>query len=88
MTTVRVRVTGQVQGVGFRAYAARQAAVHGVTGWVRNESDGSVSALVEGSPAAVDALLADLRTGPRSSVVDSVDTTPATPEGLPDFSVT
>ncbi|GAB3991892.1 acylphosphatase [Nocardioides marmoraquaticus] len=88
MTTVQVRVTGQVQGVGFRAYAARQAAVHGVTGWVRNESDGSVSALVEGSPAAVDALLADLRTGPRSAVVDSVDTTPATPEGLPDFSVT
>lgn len=80
-------MTGQVQGVGFRAYVARQAAAHGVAGWVRNEADGSVVAVLEGPEAAVAALLDDLRAGPRSAVVDDVATTDTTPEGLTDFSV-
>lgn len=84
---VRARVTGQVQGVGFRAYVARQAAAHGVAGWVRNEPDGSVVTLVEGSDAAVSALLDDLRTGPRSASVDDLTTSDTTPGGLTDFSV-
>lgn len=80
-------MTGQVQGVGFRAYVARQAAARGVAGWVRNEPDGSVVAVVEGPGAAVAALLDDLRAGPRSAVVDDVATSDTTPEGLTDFSV-
>jgi len=60
----RLRITGKVQGVGFR-YALQEAADRlGVTGWVRNRRDGSVEALVQGDPAAVDATIAWARRGP------------------------
>ena len=52
---------GRVQGVGFRATAADAAKAHPVTGWVRNEPDFSVRLEVQGDPAAVDAVLRDLR---------------------------
>lgn len=52
---------GRVQGVGFRATAADVARGHPVTGWVRNEPDFSVRLEVQGEPAAVDAMLAELR---------------------------
>ncbi|MFM8271764.1 MAG: acylphosphatase [Gemmata sp.] len=57
-----VRYSGDVQGVGFRATAARTAHSHpGVRGWVRNLSDGRVELFADGAPAAVHAFLADLR---------------------------
>jgi acylphosphatase len=71
-------VRGRVQGVGFRAYAAREAHRLGVSGWVRNEHDGSVLVLAEGDDAAVDAFLAWLHHGPPSARVTFVD-----PEWLP-----
>lgn len=52
---------GRVQGVGFRMTARRAAAGHPVTGWVRNEPDGTVRCVVEGDAAAIDAFLDDLR---------------------------
>lgn len=52
---------GRVQGVGFRATTRDTARRHPVTGWVRNEPDGSVLAHIQGAPAAIDACLADLR---------------------------
>jgi acylphosphatase len=52
-TAVDVTVTGQVQGVSFRWYAVREATRLGVTGWVRNEPDGSVAGHFEGDPTAV-----------------------------------
>lgn len=73
MKTVRVRITGRVQGVGYR-YGCREAALsHGVSGWVRNRGDGSVEALLAGEDDAVDALLAWCRQGPAMGRVDSVD---------------
>ena len=54
------RFTGRVQGVGFRATTRAIARKHPVTGWVRNESDGSVLAQIQGDPAAVEAVLAEL----------------------------
>lgn len=56
-----ITFVGQVQGVGFRATAHGLARRHRVAGWVRNESDGTVSLAVEGDDATVDAYLADLR---------------------------
>src|SRR3954452_19213374 len=53
---VSVKVTGRVQGVAFRWYAVQEAERLGVTGWVRNEPDGSVAAHVEGEDSAVGAL--------------------------------
>ena len=51
--TVRLRITGGVQGVGYRIWATRTASGLGLRGWVRNRSDGSVEALATGAPEQV-----------------------------------
>lgn len=71
--TIRVRVTGRVQGVGFRAAAVRQAHMLGVTGWVRNDADGSVEALLQGGHDLVDRMLSWLHMGPPGANVAEVD---------------
>jgi acylphosphatase len=68
----RVLVEGFVQGVGYRDFARRAALRLGVSGWVRNRADGSVEALIEGEPAAVEAMLAEMRRGPRGAAVTSL----------------
>jgi acylphosphatase len=70
---VRALVSGQVQGVGFRAFTKSQADVLGVTGWVKNLKDGRVEAVIEGPADKVEALLKAIRTGPRGSRVDGVE---------------
>jgi len=72
----RVRVTGKVQGVSFRAFARTQAERRGVDGWVRNEPDGSVRALLSGPASAVAALIEDLREGPAAADVAEVEIAP------------
>ncbi len=57
----RIRFTGRVQGVGFRATARGAANGHTVTGWVRNEADGSVLMEIQGEGAEIDAFLGTLR---------------------------
>jgi acylphosphatase len=71
MVNRRLRVKGKVQGVGFRYSLQEQAERLGVTGWVRNCRDGSVEALVQGAPEAVESITAWARQGPAGSrVVD------------------
>jgi acylphosphatase len=70
---VRVTIRGRVQGVGFRASCQREAQVAGVRGWVRNEWDGSVEALFEGSTDAVDRMMRWCYSGPRMAEVESVE---------------
>ena len=70
--TVSVRVTGTVQGVGFRLATVRQAHMLGLRGWVRNARDGSVEALIQGTPDQVDRMLAWLRVGPPAAQVREV----------------
>ena len=65
----RIVVEGAVQGVGYREFTRRAALRLSVSGWVRNRSDGAVEALVRGPPASVDALIAEMRLGPRFAVV-------------------
>jgi acylphosphatase len=82
----RVVVEGAVQGVGYREFTRRAALRLGVSGWVRNRSDGVVEALVRGSPAGVEALIAEMREGPRFAVVQNLsviehDGTPADDSG-------
>lgn len=60
--------SGRVQGVFFRATAKRCAGGHPVTGWVRNESDGSVRMEVQGDAPAVEGALADLRRAKASNI--------------------
>jgi acylphosphatase len=62
-----------VQGVGFRAGCQREAQAAGVRGWVRNQWDGSVEALFEGSADAVKGMVGWCHTGPRMAQVESVE---------------
>jgi len=72
LETVLVRVTGKVQGVGFRLATVRRAHLLGVGGWVRNNDDGSVEALVQGTPDQVDQMLEWLRQGPPQARVEDL----------------
>ena len=71
--SIRVRIAGRVQGVGFRAWTARLAKELGVSGWVRNRQDGDVEALFSGPGEAVEALLQACRAGPRHARVQAVE---------------
>lgn len=73
VTTVLVRVRGEVQGVGFRYWARRVAQGAGVGGWVRNRPDGSVEALVRGPEPAVETVLRAFREGSPWSRVEEVE---------------
>lgn len=64
-------VGGHVQGVFYRASLKQQADLRQVRGWVRNLPDGSVAALLQGPPDAVEAVIAWARVGPRRAVVES-----------------
>jgi acylphosphatase len=71
--TVRVRIAGHVQGVGYRYWIEGTAMTLAVTGWVRNRGDGTVEALFAGDPADVAEMLRRCRQGPRGAHVTAVD---------------
>lgn len=75
--TVRVRVRGRVQGVSYRAWTRDAALRLGLAGWVRNEPDGSVTAVLSGPPETVAAMLAEMRDGPPAAAVHDVATEPS-----------
>jgi len=76
-----VRITGRVQGVAYRAWTESRARAAGLRGWVRNESDGSVSALFCGPDAAVEAMITACHEGPGAAEVRDVqvEDAPGTP---------
>jgi acylphosphatase len=82
---LQLRISGRVQGVGFRYSMAEVAHRLGVAGWVRNRLDGSVEARLEGDPQAMAQLKLWARRGPPAALVDglTVDTVPD--EGLQGF---
>jgi acylphosphatase len=82
-----VVVSGDVQGVFFRDSARREAQRLGVTGWVRNRSDGRVEALFEGVPDAVAQLVRWCGDGPRHATVRDVQVSEAEPEGFASFAI-
>jgi len=82
---VRVTVSGRVQGVGFRWAITERARSRGVAGWVRNQPDGTVVAVFEGPPEAVDALVAWIRRGPPGARVDDVTVEQEAPVGESGF---
>jgi acylphosphatase len=86
---VQVRITGRVQGVGFRDWTYKEASGLGLVGWVRNEGDGSVGALLVGPEKAVAAMLERLWTGPRFAAVSDVASQTAAITNVPaDFRIT
>ncbi|EJB02402.1 acylphosphatase [Rhizobium leguminosarum bv. trifolii WSM597] len=86
---VRVRVSGRVQGVGFRMWAREEALRLGLTGWVRNETDGSVAALIAGSDTAISTMIARFGRGPAGASVSGVETEATQLAEMPtDFRIT
>jgi acylphosphatase len=78
--TVRLRIYGRVQGVGYRAWTAHKAKKLGLFGWVRNLNDGTVECMAQGPREAVEALVAACHAGPpiaRVTQVNSEDVVPA-----------
>jgi len=73
MKTQRLRIHGRVQGVWFRESMRREAERLHVAGWLRNAPDGSVEAVVQGSAAAVDALIQWARSGPPLARVERIE---------------
>lgn len=69
---IRAIVTGRVQGVSYRASAAREAQRLGLVGWVRNTADGAVELEAEGDGAAIDALVRWCHRGPPAARVSGV----------------
>lgn len=72
--TVIVTISGTVQGVGYRLATVRRAHLLGATGWVQNLLDGTVEALVQGTPDQVDHMLEWLRRGPPGATVQEITT--------------
>ena len=76
--TVRLRIRGRVQGVFYRAWTVGEAQARGLSGWVRNRSDGTVEAVVSGPADKVDDLIAACRSGPPRAAVTAIDVLAAT----------
>ena len=73
LTTLRLRIEGSVQGVGYRFFAVDEARKLGLDGWIRNRSDGSVEALVSGPTKHVESFVAVCMRGPSGARVTNVD---------------
>lgn len=85
--SVRLFITGKVQGVGYRDWCVRQGEGLGLDGWVRNRLDGSVEAVASGTAEAVDQFMQACRQGPRGAKVEGVHVSDAdsTESGMPGF---
>lgn len=84
---IHATVRGNVQGVGFRYRTMWAADAEGVTGWVRNEPDGSVEIHAEGTPHRVDRFLKILRGGFPGVVVSRIETITSEPHDYTEFRV-
>jgi len=84
----RFLVRGRVQGVGFRWFVEREAYILGISGWVRNNYDGSVEVLAQGTREQLAGLHSRLREGPRAARVDAVEVVDVQPvAGLSSFQI-
>ncbi len=71
--TLHLRIAGRVQGVGYRYALGAAAQAAGISGWVRNRRDGTVEAVLQGDPQAVERILGWAKRGPSAARVTQVD---------------
>ena len=83
MRRVHLTISGRVQGVYFRQSTKTRALHYGVSGWVRNRSDGTVEIVAEGSSNAINRLVSWCSVGPEMALVDAVERIDEEPVGLP-----
>ncbi|MFQ5347922.1 MAG: acylphosphatase [Rhodothalassiaceae bacterium] len=84
---LHLSIRGRVQGVFYRAWMREQAARLGLRGWVRNRRDGTVEAVVAGSPDAVERMIILCHEGPPHAHVEAVEVAPALAPDSPMFDV-
>jgi len=87
MKHLDITVTGLVQGVWFRASTKEQAELIGITGFVRNQADGSVYLEAEGSEEGLEVLVKWLRQGPSAARVDNLEIKESELQNFPDFEI-
>lgn len=87
MPTLELRIEGLVQGVGYRYALQDQARRLGLSGWVRNRTDGSVEAVAQGTQPALDALVAWARRGPPAARVAKLSASPVADRALQRFEI-
>ena len=87
MVRRRLVIYGRVQGVFFRDTMRRLAEQADVAGWARNTWEGTVEAVLEGEPDAVERLVVFARRGPEGARVERVDVSEESPEGLEAFEI-
>ena len=80
MIRLYIRVSGRVQGVGFRWFTSMTAARLNLTGWVRNREDGDVEMEVQGDEGPVEDCVRAVSRGPRYAVVENMERHPLVPE--------
>jgi len=85
--TVRLRIEGRVQGVGYRMFVERTAEALGLDGWVRNRRDGGVEVVVSGEVEAIDEIISRCKDGPSAARVDRVEVLAEDEPVPPGFSV-
>jgi len=79
ITTMNIRIEGDVQGCGFRDFAVREGNARKLKGWVRNRTDGSLEAVASGPTREVEAFIAVCMQGPRGARVDALNLQPVEP---------
>jgi acylphosphatase len=87
MPALHAVVHGAVQGVGFRDFVQRRASRAGLSGWVRNQPDGTVEVLAEGDRQKLGELLEELNRGPGLAAIERVDAEWEPEQGLRGFSI-
>jgi acylphosphatase len=81
LARIHIRVSGRVQGVGFRAFVLQSGTLFGLTGWVRNLGYNQVETVAEGQRLVLEKFMEVVRTGPRPARVDAADVEWETPTG-------
>ena len=87
MKTLRVKITGTVQGVFFRKFVKENADELGVSGYIRNMDDGSLEIVIEGRDEVVNDMLARCKKGPSHSEVEEVESEEIKHQGFGGFKV-
>ena len=87
MKTIRIKISGQVQGVLFRKYIADEAKKIGIRGHVRNLENGDVEVIAEGSPEEIEKMTALCKKGAPHSVVKNIDVQEMNHIGFDDFKI-
>jgi acylphosphatase len=82
MKAIQLRITGLVQGVGYRAWFADEARARGLVGWVRNRADASVEACIAGDESVLEQMIEAARSGPSQARVDHIETVETDAKGL------